>query len=529
MNKLLLSLLAVLALNVTVMSEDKNVLLVASTEPFGEVQGVPNYSKQDLIRFVRSRLMREIGKRGRVNVVFEDIFRQKKMDVAVGGGGKAWPNEFACHSLAQWFFWPEGREARLANLTGQGETKFDYVVLAGDPYLIMNMPGVYAEGVTLIANKVKQGPAQTVLLIPWGTRITQATRAMNEVVCRVAQGADLPVIPSSIARRSARDIRGDFEAQTPFSMKQVNKRKITYHHTGTSSERGIEGGLRRAAQACNIDISKAKPTDNNQIDFNYGRANSTFEPGKRYKVEPQHYDRSYGFPMQDHSKTASETMLLGIDRRKDDGTDLGIALDMIQDDQVRHDVRCVPIRLLWAKMQDLDPEMKPLRDRWHMSHHLDSATGAFMITLLTGRCPIGEPPNDGDDNARRHWLGQKVGYETAWRMNHLNARVPGFAVRPRNRNTELKPNATSKLNVQFLYPPTADVTVNITVDKPAAATVSPTTLTFTPDNFDSLQTVTVTPETVSTDVPFEVQFKTQSSDPVFDALSDAWPYTAQKP
>ena len=48
-----------------------------------------------------------------------------------------------------------------------------------------------------------------------------------------------------------------------------------------------------------------------------------------YKVDPARFDRSYGFPMQDHSRTAAESMLYGIDKRGNDGTDLGIAWDMI--------------------------------------------------------------------------------------------------------------------------------------------------------------------------------------------------------
>ena len=526
MKKILLALLAILSLHAGNAAADTNVLLIASTQPFGQVPGIPTYSKQDLVRLVGIRLRRELPVTGKLNVVFEQVHREKKMDVAVGGGGQNWPNQFQCHSLVQWYFWPEGREQRIANLTGKGEVRFDYVVLVGDPYLLAHMPGVYAEGVNLIANKVSEGNAKTVLLIPWGTRTNRPIKMMNEVVCRVAKGADLPVMPKVIAARTARQTQGPFKSENPFTMKDVNKRQVTYHHTGTSSERGIEGGLKRAAQACNIDMNKTQPQAGTKIDFNYGRANSTFEPDKRYKVNPKQYGRSYGFPMQDHSKTAAETMLLGIDRRRDDGTDLGIALDMIENNEVPQDIRCIPIRLMWAKLYELDPAMKPLRDRWHMSQYLDSATGAYMYTLLSGRCPIAEKPDEDNADATRHWLGQKVGYETAWRMNHLNARVPGFQVRPKSKTTELAANATSELEVKFHYPPTDNVTVTIAVDNPSAATVSPTTLTFTPDDYLAAQTVTVTGKDVDKDTPFRVTFTTQSEDEVYDALTDEWGYTA---
>lgn len=528
MRKIWVSLLTILAVYAGDARAQTNVWLIASTRHFGAGQDIPAYTKQDLLRLAHSTLLRELPVRGKVNIVFEEVHRQKKMDVAVGGGGQPWATQFECHSLAQWYFWPEGRDERLANLSGKGEIQYSHIILVGDPYLLVHMPGVYAEGVHLIATKVSQANAQTVLWLPWGARSTQAIRKMNEVVCRVGRGAELPVIPKAIATRTARQCTGLFNAENPFTMKYVDKRKVTYHHTGTSSERGIEGGLRRAADACHIDMNKTQPADGMKIDFNYGRANATFEADKRYKVQPEHYHRSYGFPMQDHAKTADQTMRFGLDRRSDDGTDLGIAQSMIQAKQVKLDVRCIPIRLMWAKMHDLDPDMTPLRDRWHMSHYLDSATGAFMVTLLSGRCPLSHKPADGDANATRHWLGQKVGYETAWRMNHLSARVPGFQVRPKNKTADLPPDTSSELLVRFHYPPISTVTVTIAVDKPAAATVSPTTLTFTPANHGTAQTVTVTSKAVEKDTPFRVSFTTASKDDVCNALRDTWAYTTLK-
>jgi len=530
MRKIMVGLLAVVCLCARDVSAETNVLLVASTKHFRQVDGVATYSKEGLARLARLGLMRELRVRGRINIDFEEIHRKKKMDVAVGGGGANWPNQFQCHSLAQWYFWPDGREQRLANLTGKGQTPYSYIILVGDPYLLTHMPGFYAEGVNLIANKVSEGKARTILLIPWGTRSSRTLRAMNEVICRVGKREALHVMPKVVATKTTRLAAGVVQSQNPFAMKHVDKRTVTYHHTGTSSERGIEGGLKRAAQACNIELNRTQPAAGVRIDFNYGRGNTTFEPDKRYKVNPDHYDRSYGFPMQDHSKTADQTMRFGLDRRNDDGTDLGIAQHMIQARQVKQDVRCVPIRLMAAKLRELDPDIKPLRDRWHMSQYLDSASGAFMYTLLSGRCPINPAkPGEGDDNARRHWLGQKVGYETAWRMNHLRSRVPGFHVRPTSKTAALAPNTTSELEVRFHYPPTSDVTVAIAVDHPAAATIRPTTLTFTPNNYESAQTVTVTSKAVEKDTPFGVRFTTASKDEVFHELGDTWRYTALKP
>ena len=113
-------------------------------------------------------------------------------------------------------------------------------------------------------------------------------------------------------------------------------------------------------------------------------------------------------------------------------------------------------------------------------------------------------------------------------MNHLGARVPGFQVRPSSKATDLKPDKSSELQVRFHYPPTSDVTVTIAVDEPSAATVSPTTLTFTPENHGSAQRVTVTGKAVAEDTPLRVSFTTESEDDVYQALSDSWSYTARK-
>ena len=153
---------------------------------------------------------------------------------------------------------------------------------------------------------------------------------------------------------------------------------------------------------------------------------SIFEKQKQYKVAPDRFHRSYGFPMQDQSKTAATTMLYGIDkrfdgRRYDDGTDLGIAYDMIRQGEVPNDIRCVPIRLMWAKMRDAAPKLRPVGDGWHMSGYLHEATAAYMVTLLTGRSPVGAAPRKGT-SAWYAWLGRKVGHETAMRMGRLQVR-----------------------------------------------------------------------------------------------------------
>jgi len=485
MRKMTLAAALVLYVAATSLLADVNILVIGSTQSYDqrERRGAGNAALD--VRLMADSLRGMLGRdpkiTGTVNVVFEDVFRTKSLPTAVGGGGKTMAMEYHCHSLAQYYFWPEGRAERLANLSGAGGTKWNYVVLVGDAYILAHMPGVYAEGVALIADRVRKGPGKPVLVVPWPTDGTDAAH-VGEAVYRVGRGEGIPVAPAGHARaalvkagkasptyagwlaaacvyseicgrlapgtkagqkalaalalktvkanKTRTQFSGRFEHSSPFAMKYVTKKSITFNHTGTSSENGIQGPLIAAIKRCGVACRKVG-ADAAGTDFNYGRANTMFEPHKRYKVDPKRFGRSYGFPMQEHSKTAAETMLYGIDKRYlngsryDDGTDLGIAYDMIRQGEVASDIRAVPVRLMWAKLHEANPKLNPLRDRWHMSRYLDEATGTFMCTLLFGRCPVGGEPKSRGSDAWNRWLGRRIGYETAVRMAHLAPPRPG--------------------------------------------------------------------------------------------------------
>ncbi len=466
-----------------------NVLVIGSTHtyPESEKRGaayLKAFNTSAVADSLRGILTKDPKYRKTASVVFEDVYRTKSLPTAIGGGGKMMEMEYRCYSLAQYYFWPDGRAERLANLGGKGKVKWDYVVIVGDPYIMANMPGVYAEGAHLIADLVRKGAAKPIVLAPWSAGKTSQAAHLVEVASRVGRGGEIPVAPAggawssllkkdrssahptaggaylaaaciyseisgkiaasskysnrALAAHALRTVKanktkaryaGRFEFKNPFAMKYVTAGSITYNHTGSSSERRIQGSLEAAIKRCKVSCKKVRPGDKSlakkKIDFNYGRANTIFEANKKYKVDPKTFGRSYGFPMQDHGKTADESMLYGIDkrymggRRYDDGTDLGIAYDMVRQGEVASDIRAVPIRLMWAKLHDANPKLKALRDRWHMSRYLDEATGTFMYTLLSGRCPVDTEPKAKGSDAWNRWLGRKIGYETAWRMAHL--------------------------------------------------------------------------------------------------------------
>ena len=59
-----------------------------------------------------------------------------------------------------------------------------------------------------------------------------------------------------------------------------------------------------------------------------------------------------------------------------------------------------------------------------MHGNLDKAIGAYMYTLLTGNCTVGDEPSDPESEEWRTWTAHKIGYETAWTLMHLEGAAP---------------------------------------------------------------------------------------------------------
>ena len=446
-----------------------NVLVLGSSQHFDLKESGAGADRLDLEAMADElgRIINRGERNGPSTVVFEDIYQTKETPVALGSSGRMIPTTFYCHSLAQYYFWPEGREARLDFLRGESGLSWDYVVLAGDPYLMDRMPGVFAEGVALVAQALRANPqVQLVLLTPWLAE-GEAREPLKDVSTRVGAWLELAVAPagetvaelrawnedraaylaaacvfSALSGRPAWGRSGDARAaldtvlklrdepapsepyvrSTPFTVATMDPAKITFKHTGTSSERGIWRGIQAALRMSALNSKSGNGANAAPILVNYGRGNSNFEPKKQYQVDPEQFDRSYGFPMQESNKSARTSMRYGIDKRYfngsnyDDGTDLGIAYDMCRAGEVAQNARAVPLRLMWAKLHELDPSLKPLRDRWHMSHLIEAAAGAYMVTALTGQDTRGPEPTDQASADWKTWQARAIGYETALRM-----------------------------------------------------------------------------------------------------------------
>ena len=99
--------------------------------------------------------------------------------------------------------WPDGKATRLANLRGEAGTRWDYIVLCKDPYIMANFPGMVAEGVKLIQQRSRQKRQSRPESCCWrnGRKAAPTFTAdrFNEIVHRVGDSAGLTVVPAGKA------------------------------------------------------------------------------------------------------------------------------------------------------------------------------------------------------------------------------------------------------------------------------------------------------------------------------------------
>jgi hypothetical protein len=459
-----------------------NILVLGSNK---SINGSGAFSPDLISQHLQSILSNDSEITLEVNVVEEDIYMNKPVLFGLGGGGTEYTWTHHSHSLLQYYYWPEGHSKRLENLKGEGAYDWDYVVIGADPYFASIIPGFYALGVNKIAAMVQEGNAKPLLLMMWPKNETtdEVIQHFEASTYRIAEGAKTPLeaIPAGLAWQALPDDKKDnanahpspngayltaaaiyssisdknasssefmfdddladiasstvLEAKdqthysgihdflSPYKSCNISDLTINYNHTGTSSENGIKGGLNWVfGQSQKTLVNGGTPP----INFNYGRANTNFEANKRYKIDPESFDFSFGFPMQDHGNHGNNSLLYGIDKR-DGGTvndtDVGVARYMVDQSELPYG-RAVPIRSLYAQIQEAIPGHSAYRDSWHMHRNLDKAIGAFMFTILNGTCVLADEPSDPTSEAWKTWMSHKIGFETAWTMMYLEGSIP---------------------------------------------------------------------------------------------------------
>lgn len=349
-----------------------NIMVIGTSKSIKS--GAEAFSPNSIATELQSILLADNSISFDVNVVAEDIYQDKLVLTSIAGIPGESDKIYYRHSLAQYYYWPDGRDARMKNLAGTGDVDWDYVVIGADPYIVSTTPGFYSLGINKVAAKVAEGEAKPLLLMLWskgGTSVASIEH-FEEYTYRTSDGAkvNLPTIPAGLAWEALPEGKKDSapihptpngaylaaaciyahiynksassseylyddelanvalstitnEANqvhytgyrtfiSPFKGCDITDQVLNYNHTGSSTEDGILNGLTWVLAKANVSLEfNGTPP----INFNYGRANTNYEASKRYKIDPAQFDFSLGFPVQDGGSTGDVSMLYGVDLR----------------------------------------------------------------------------------------------------------------------------------------------------------------------------------------------------------------------
>jgi hypothetical protein len=490
----------------------------------------------------------------------------------------------ASRTLMSWYYWPSSRTATMA-LLDQG---WDYVVMIDDPYYGSTFPEYSYEGAQAIAKEVRRFGSVPLLVMTWSGTTTPLSQ-FAEMTYRAGAAAGVQVVPagyawnslsttlqgtgtrpnlpgnyvtaaaiySQIFGRSAatssyvptgmaqadRDtiataalgsvatqgtssqFSGTYAGPTHFESPLNQNRLFTYTDFNSSTEYGIRGGWLAMMQLGRVSWLESYGAYQNFVTsgFPYDFCQTRFY----YAADPASWLSYCTFDYEDNSGVQS--MQAGVDRVTYDVNlpeQESCASDVLANLPYDPEEMYVPMRVFWSRVASTHPEINPQPDGHHPGSEYNQGMATMMYTLYTGRCVVGTQPPDPTSEDWKNWYCRKTGYEIAWQYATLQDRVPGLEVLPATPNTTVQPNGTTTMTVRFLYPPQGNVTVNVSSDDTTAATVSPGALTFTPQNYNLTQTVTVSGVAgAAANRPFHVQFATASTDAVFNGLGDLWPYT----
>ena len=489
---------------------------------------------------------------GNVNVEFEDfIIRQN-----------TWSTSSRSANLATWFHFPHGpewaagssphtdygRTHRWPKLRGQAGTDWDYVIVIGDPYTMENFPGLYTYGVAKIAKEVGKGNAEMVLLMPWPKAGSNSSvDHYKEVVYRTGRTGGGMVAPAGLAWQAAgsptgathpgpdgayiaaasiysriwgksasdssysyndtladsvhttvtnnigkQQYTGNFSFMNKFAgfgdlNRQIYPRKMG---GGTSTEEGLVYHTQTATQnAGMID-------DQGQV----------YRIGRWYK---DNNDKSFSFTYQVYND--SHDVLKNIYR-----------YDLLPHEGPANLKRHLPYRLAWASIHQEIPTVHFRGSHGHMSGTTQRGAGHYMVTSITGRCPV-----DPDEQDAEKYQAQLAGYETAWNLAFCRTRAPGFKVL--TSKATIGKTIPEVMTVQFINPPLSNVTVDLSSNNPNV-TFTPQSLTFTPGNYNVKQEVQILAQAAATNGDnVSVTVSTTSNDEAYNNLQDQWPYVVNNP
>ncbi|MFQ3325579.1 MAG: hypothetical protein ACJASM_002877 [Salibacteraceae bacterium] len=488
-----------------------DILVIGTSKSIKD--GAEAFSPQQITKELKNILSADTSISINVNVVSEDIYKNKT--VTTGIADQFTSNlDYYCHSLNQYYYWPDAHEDRMSNLKGNNGVDWDLVVIGADPYIVSTIPGYYALGVNKIAAKVIEGGAKPLLLMMWPKDETMIDH-FEEFTYRTADGAKvpLPIVPAGLSWKaipadkkdnaiihptpngayltaaaiyshiygnsaSSSDYSYDDEIAdiahatqvtemsqvhyvgkrsfiSPYKSCEISDQTLIYNHGGTSTEYGILDGLNWvvAEDQKTLQFGSTPP-----IHFNYGR--SSMGSTHLYNIDPSKYDYSFGYPLQDDASTGKISMLYGLDKRVNENdveTDLGVALNMVRKSELPYG-RNVPIRTLIAQMLEEIPGVDIHSDSWHLSNDVNKAIGTYMYTLLSSDCALAGDSMPTDSAQWRSWMAHKIGYETAWNLMYQEGITPCFmgtkdTITPCVKDTSTTSSITPIRSDQFLVYP----------------------------------------------------------------------------
>ncbi|MFC1498887.1 choice-of-anchor D domain-containing protein, partial [Verrucomicrobiota bacterium] len=337
--------------------------------------------------------------------------------------------------------------------------------------------------------------------------------------------------------RAQTQYTGDYAFVSPICFNGDYDRHIDFSQQGTSTEAGHLRNLKVLLPNLYVTYadyggdSAPNPPDN----FNYGREG---DGPKSYRVDPVYHRRAFGYQSHDFPQPKTISGLshtYTIDRRSYPSSTswyicgVKASRDIIVDNELADGGRAIPDRVMWCKTFYTDTNTFAIAVDGHRKDYWLVSSASYILTSLSGRCPMVDEPSDTDSGIWRSWLGSKIGYETAIRMCSLKGRASGFQVRPESATTTnlFLGYDTETMTVKFHLAPTSDVTVNVSIDVPGAVSfLTSTNLLFTPDTYYDRQSITFEPlPGVNYYEPFNVVFRTTSDDYAYDGLYDQWKYT----
>lgn len=206
MTKFFLALLLVLSSLGLSHADTTKVLIIGSDHDLGDKYGSDSAAFSPTA--IASELQSILTQNGPGDATVE-VEERHNNDLPTGFVGSGYTFTSDSYNLTGWFHYPlpaGAEEARWANLRGEGDHVWDYVVIIGDPYTMEKTPGMYAQGVAKVAEEVAKGadPAEVILLMNWPASASSSTvEHYKEVVYRAGRSGGYKVAPAALAWQAA--------------------------------------------------------------------------------------------------------------------------------------------------------------------------------------------------------------------------------------------------------------------------------------------------------------------------------------